>query len=324
MRMDPAKKQREREAVALLHDLRAFHIQEAEAPDFVLRNKAGGDPFGVEVTELHESEVEARLTHIPNYPLDLIGGAAFRHKDDADALLIDDVVFTSPDGSTVSGRAVGRRSALPLSVFRQRLGQLISEKNSKVDMYRRRVDTVDLLIADRTDRLMLAKHEDLCPLILSAEVHDAVAASPFASIHLVTTITGGRRVYVPLRSFFLVASVFQIPKALEEFAPTSPHQPEPLLQVHSYLGAAGADSVLVSHDGDLELFLGRASVRFGPDGDILVHEDWHSRIRSSTEGLERVSGPWDDPGFSDFYREYRTTNAFVLTVAFDVRTVPER
>jgi hypothetical protein len=313
------KKHHERNALGILYKPGAYHVEEAEAPDFVLRSRLEGISFGVEVTDLYESEVEARLDRIPSYGLDLIQGKPFRHKVDEAELLVDDVVFTSPDGSsTVSGRAVGRRSPLPFSEYLERLARLIADKNAKARTYRADLRHVNLIIVDQSSRLMSAKPEGLHRLLFTDEVREAVLQTPFREISLITSIENERRMRVPLRMYLAVSIVVQLPRALRAFKqsgrPSS--NDDPMVSVSSYLQSAGVSSRLVETTLGLELITGDASIRWD-SGHLRVHDLGETDPHLELPSLTAAPGPWDQDEFHLFFAEYQRTNGFALTVAFD-------
>jgi len=313
------KKARERASLAHLYDPAAFLIEDAERPDFVLRKSAADRPFGVEVTELYDSEIAARLERIPQYPIDLMGGGSFRHKEDLESLVVDDVVFTSPDGQRrTSGRAVGRTPP-PFADYITKLEERIRDKNSRAIAYRADLRHVNLVIVDRANRFWSAKPEHLYGLLFTETLRTVVARAPFREIYFIVQIESKRLVYVPLRMYLLVSLVSQFESALALHSPSFPLPCRSglLRCLHSYLHVVGIQSELLEAESGYELFMGNSGVQWGDVGNLVVHD-----YADATPEGRRVSGcemgPWSEPSFDNTFKDYRLANTFVLTVAFDV------
>jgi len=67
------KKQDERRVFDLVYASERFdEVIPNENPDFLLRREPGMPCFGVEITEYHVSETDARLDRLPAYSTDLL------------------------------------------------------------------------------------------------------------------------------------------------------------------------------------------------------------------------------------------------------------
>jgi hypothetical protein len=55
--------------------------------------------FGVEVTEFYLTDSDARIRNIPGYMSSLFAGGQARHRDDVDALKVQNSALTRADGS---------------------------------------------------------------------------------------------------------------------------------------------------------------------------------------------------------------------------------
>jgi hypothetical protein len=318
------KKRRERNALGYVYDLCAFVVEDSERPDFVMRATPDGACFGVEVSDLYESGVEARLDRKPGYAVGLLTqDLPLQDKEDRDNLLVEDVVFTSPDGSIVRGKAVGRRHGLPFSSYRDALLLRVCEKNRKALAYRSDVRFLTLVIVDRSDRLYLAEPHDLHPAIFTEDMRRALIETPFSEIYLVTTINSGRRVYLPLRTMLLVSYVFMFPSALAEFASGAASQcsNESLIQLHNYLSRLGCETTIGGTRESPRLVFGCSTFHF-VNGDLQVA---HTPDRLAPHGTVDASceGPWDDSDFDTFFADYKARTPFLRAIVREASDVDD-
>ena len=69
------KHKRERAIFQMVYDEGVFEsVSQQETPDYVLRHPGSHSSFGVEITELYETEADARIIHHPRYLSELLAG----------------------------------------------------------------------------------------------------------------------------------------------------------------------------------------------------------------------------------------------------------
>ena len=99
--MTPEEKKRDEfRLLRCVYDVDGFEsVTPSERPDFIIRPGGTRGLFGVEVTEIFQSESDARLDRLPGYAAQLFAGGEPRHKDDYAALSLDTVSILEPDGT---------------------------------------------------------------------------------------------------------------------------------------------------------------------------------------------------------------------------------
>src|ERR1700737_4615489 len=84
------KAEREWATLRLVYDDQEFASDaHSDSPDFLLRHPSSDMQFGVEVTELYETESDARARFHESYIDDLLAGAPPMHRDDAEVLAVN-------------------------------------------------------------------------------------------------------------------------------------------------------------------------------------------------------------------------------------------
>ncbi len=71
-------------------------VRLTDRPDFILQHRSPAPPFGVEVTDLYQSESEARLAEHPDYISELLAGGDHMHRDDQETLKVSTVTIHGP------------------------------------------------------------------------------------------------------------------------------------------------------------------------------------------------------------------------------------
>src|ERR1700737_4022833 len=94
------KAEREWATLRLVYDDQEFaSVAHSDSPDFLLRHPSSDMQFGVEVTELYETESDARARFHESYIDDLLAGAPPMHRDDAEVLAVNRFVLTDSEGN---------------------------------------------------------------------------------------------------------------------------------------------------------------------------------------------------------------------------------
>src|SRR5712692_7514499 len=100
------KEEREWAALRLIYEEGTFASvahHDPPDPDFVLRHHSAARSFGVEVTDLYETESDARAANHPYYISRLLAGESPMHKDDAAVFEIVPVDIQDSEGNLKFG-----------------------------------------------------------------------------------------------------------------------------------------------------------------------------------------------------------------------------
>ena len=315
------KKQRERAILDSVYDATEFaEITETEVPDFRIRHKYEEVPFGVEITEFHQSNSDARLRHIPNYFSDVISKEEYRHKEDRNVLKVENVSITSAEGEDKGSiRAIVRQ----LPSTEEYVGmfvQVLRRKETRVHDYRRGLDHVTLIVLDNVHKIVASRVEDFCLRFFTLPLKEALYASGFREIFLITILERERWVYVPLKQMLLLADFYMLAKIAANFSnkSTAGTSAEPDRSSMDFMLAFAAymrsktDRVHVRNDnGQIEVILGnnglvleeeRVTIRDYNDypyqKDVRTVGEDEAALFSSREFLEKEQETWEDYSFS--------------------------
>lgn len=293
--MRPRKKDRERHIIQSVYDERRFEAVDAsERPDFVIRRKHNQGQFGVEVTELFQSEANARATLIPDYVVALLNGERPRHKDDVKALKVEHVTLQDANGNLKEEDvpAIVSRQPTP-DEFRRLLAETISTKGDQKERYGDNVEYVNLIIYDHVWLLVANAREDFTRLILDESLKKTIAASGFREIFLVTRINH-KDVYVPLVMLTLLSEVYMFAEAMNEteFRNRLFDRRGSSELFAQYLRARGYAAMLRHDEGHVEVVLGNAGLLLQEDGGVAIRDYADHRLPP----LDLPPGP-TDPGW---------------------------
>jgi hypothetical protein len=194
----------ERSLVEKVYTLnRAWHIRDSESPDFICE-LSGKIVLGIEVTEYHHSETDARLQHIPEYFSELLDGKPIRHKDDK-ILKIGKVEIQDQNGRTKHKGVKAVIHGIPPVERRLELfAEIVEKKNLKCIAYLAHAPATDLLIDDHDHAYWFRDYASLYHSLLTNDrCRNALTTSNFRDVILATTAPGddgNRRVVIPLKA----------------------------------------------------------------------------------------------------------------------------
>jgi len=268
---------KERERAILRSVYRADEFPEVltsarERPDFVLRRNDLREPFGVEVTELYQSDSLARFTRHPTYGKDLLDGGRHIHKDDVTALKV--VTAQHRRGETDLGPI---EAIIVPKLATQEYGDLlrsrIVEKSRRAAGYDSSLRHINLLVYDLTGTFRGWSRSDASTVIAKTTSYDAIAASPFRELFVVTSVEGGEWVVVPLKQHLLLAYAYAFDAAYSPGAPDdtsatewfdafATFMSERLIHVFRHLGGTGEPAVAY----------GNTSIGIRPGEDVSVYD----------------------------------------------------
>jgi hypothetical protein len=204
------KIERERALLEVVYDLdRLSSVEHTDRPDFVLRSSRDSQAFGVEVTELFETEAEARAHADPTYISRLLAGGRAMHRDDVETLAVSRVEIRDPNGNVKATDvpAIIRKSPA-LGDRARAIGERIATKSVSAVGYRHDLSHLNLVIGDMyglpSERDGMYRVRD----VIDPGVADALVAAPFDEVFLVGTTRDGRAEYRPLQLLLLMDSFY--------------------------------------------------------------------------------------------------------------------
>jgi hypothetical protein len=171
-----------------------YEVVSADAPDFVLKSSSDDSGFGIEVTELFDSEAIARIQRQPDYLTKLLTSDAKPHRRE-----IRGVVMETP-----------RPEARFLAI-----AERIKSKTASAAKYRADLRLTELIILDH---YFANRYKDVTPStseFLTAEVRAALAGSPFNEVYIVWAEEA--QLFVPLRQLLIFESFEMFIHALHDF-----------------------------------------------------------------------------------------------------------
>ncbi|QEL15945.1 hypothetical protein [Limnoglobus roseus] len=198
----------ERAALDAVFGIYPLIIKEQERPDFRCLHPTTGE-FGVEVTEFHASESDARLRNIRNYPLDIIKNGKYRHKDDVGEICVEEVVYhVAATGQQIPLRAIPRRVPTVRECV-PKIVDMINDKGMKCAGYDSDLRSTDLIISDLNNAVRLNRvgeflgclHDYLCG---SSAV---VMVSPLREVYLLCLCGEIGRVCIPIYGNLFVGEI---------------------------------------------------------------------------------------------------------------------
>lgn len=212
------KVERERVALEVVYDPAELDkLVPGDKPDFVLAKRFGPD-FGVEVTDLYQTESNARLINVPDYLPQLFAGGPHMHKDDIEVLQVGEFVIQDKDGNVKQDNVRGVFQQRPgRSSYMEKLANLIREKNAKHAGYAPGLSHINLIIVDHFDRSDDDAREYNTVELIGGSVREALAESPFREVFLVGYGPSGKFYYRPLRQLMLMEQFRLFAAAAEAF-----------------------------------------------------------------------------------------------------------
>jgi hypothetical protein len=193
------KKRDERLVLDLIYShFQGLIVEDGESPDFVLRRSEEDEPFGVEISRLYGSELQARLERVPGYTDHLLDGGSPRHRHDKKS--VGTIILMQPDGEVVEA---GIPAICEASLTFWDYSKLLSDRITSKDLVLARqpriaLRHVNLVLLDHTRRLTQIQPDQFFQKCGNKELRDAIYKSNFREVYLVTEFSTGPAT-VPLR-----------------------------------------------------------------------------------------------------------------------------
>lgn len=250
-----------------------FEVEHADSPDFKLSRN--GYTFGVEITEVFKDGSSARLVKLPDYMQRLWDGERPIHKDDVKGINVVTVRITDPDGNVVQDNVKAIFSEIgSLRDHADILAEHIEKKTLAHKGYDQSVGHIDLLIGDH-----FSSGESIGETYSTAEfftprLREALRASPFREVMLITNVLYDNAAWVPLRQLELMESfmvfvycIYQSTEALDLL------EEEDIVHLYAEEMEAHGTPVLLRSENGIEFAArGNSSVAYTPKGGTIVHE----------------------------------------------------
>jgi hypothetical protein len=291
-----------------------------ETPDFSVRLRQWSQEFGVEICRYYGSGSEARLKESPGYTQHLLSGGAVRHKDDVTCFSVTTVAIQNADGRIVAAEEPAVMRQMPtLAAAVEGIRTAIVEKD-KLFPARDGLAHVNLVVEERTDILATSDASEFYRLVGRPLLNDAVFASRFREIFVISRFKSGPA-YVPLKMLFTLARLYFFHDALAE---TQPNRP---IEMHDYMALfAGHLRSLTLEPIGIRVEGQTAEVLFGDTGFVVAKdsEGVHTTLRMYRDAewprCEAASAPSSviASQIQEKMRELMARSTFVSPIAFPV------
>ena len=214
------KLDRERALLEVVYDAHEFtSIEHRDKPDFLLTRRKPEYKFGVEITEIFETESHARLHFHPEYIERLFAGARPMHRDDEKELALSRVSISDPDGNPKASDVPAIiRETRPTVERYSAVARRLQEKERKLDGYEHLGHT-NLIIADQCGQPSEVGPDgqyNVSDLLVPA-LRSALGTSRFREVFLVSMMRDGKIKYRPLHQLMLLEKFFVFCRACAVF-----------------------------------------------------------------------------------------------------------
>ena len=316
------RKDRERAILEMVYDVDRFEtVRESESPDFTLQHRNEQEFFGVEVTELYLAGSDARVRNIPGYISSLFAGGQAQHKDDVDALKVQKATLTRADGSGEEVIDVIRRELPEVSTYAQMAAATIERKGQKLATYERGLSHVNLIILDHGSRLITAPPEQFYSLFFTSELRDVLARTGFREVFFITLLDTTRRVYIPLKTLFLLSEFYMFYSAQDEYQEDMEHdsiRAELELFVDFMLQRGISIAFSENTDEGIELLWGNCGILVNNSEIIIRDYADYPLPRGIDPSQGDTRGSLLDPSFLAFLEDFAERNTFESDMSIDV------
>jgi hypothetical protein len=324
-RFDKELKKEEREwaALRLIYNERTFASiahHDPPDPDFVLRHHGAVQSFGVEVTDLYETESDARAAQHPDYIVQLLAGEPPMHKDDATVFEVVPVDLQDSEGNLkAAGIPAIVRPIPPPERRSEAIAAVLERKSAQARGYPAELGHTNLIIVDRfgvghEGPVRYSTRELFIP-----DLRTALAATPFREVYL-TGLSGKSRVYRPLQLLLFVEAFEFFLGALESFLPELSTLAEAaIVPLFVQLTSEAAWDVRLGPSGDgriCALYRG-VGITYSDDGIKLLDFRDHD-LPPSMEVPASTLGRGDLAAFKAHYATFAEGNHFMTELAMPV------
>lgn len=323
------KKQKETAILELIYDGNELaEVVASERPDFRVRQRRQQTYFGVEVTELYQSDSGARLRNIPNYFSEILNDNTYRHRADRDALKVEHITITSAEGKD-KGSTRGIFQQLPsIEEYLQMIARTIANKESKLEQYEQGLSHVNLIVFDTVNRVRTAAVEDFCWLVLKEPIKRVVYGSEFREIFLITVLEKDRWVYIPLKLMLLMETFFLFGKIAAGLPSATQHPPSKKFEASvgefmsafaSYMRSKTNDVYVRDENTCVEVVFGNSGLILEEERVLIRDYNDYSLPREVRVLEDYDVALFSDETFREKEEEILTDYVFSTELAFDVK-----
>jgi hypothetical protein len=316
------RKDRERAILEMIYDVDQFDsVRNSESPDFTLQHRSEQEYFGVEITEFYLTDSDARIRSLPGYMTSLFAGGQVRHKDDIDALKVGKATLTRADGSGEEIIDVISRKLPGVSTYAQMVAAAIERKDQKMATYKRGLSHVSLIVLDQGKRLITASPEHFYSLFFNSELRNVLARTEFREIFFVTVLRDTKRVYIPLKSLFLLSEFYMFYWALDQYEGDKKYdsiRTEVELFVEFMRRRSVSIDILERADEGIELLWGNSGILVNASGITVRNYADYALPRGIDTSHIRARDSLLEPSFFTFWEDFTEQNTFVSDMTVEV------
>lgn len=317
------KKHEERRIFDLIYADRSLdEVKEYENPDFLVRYFPNTPYFGVEVTEYYLSETDARIDNISDYSTQLLNGEGFKHKDDRQVLTVSKIDIINDDDTVFAKDipAIFQEVPPPNKCANDVAKRMAFKASSLVDSIVG-ISHTNLIINDKTGLLRTINKKNFYGTYFIPELIEAISASPFREIFLVTFLQD-EHVYAPLKMLYLLAEAYFFNAVIVDrgYDKKIPSEIDGAELFAAYLNSSVTYNVLIHRDTPgTEIIFGDSGILIDNNNSVTVrlHSDHpiHPDAKPPNIEWQAILGE----NFDDVMRDYRKSNIFSTGAVFPVK-----
>jgi hypothetical protein len=317
------KKEKERNILAYVYELdRYADVLDSEGPDFRIKRHAEAECFGVEVTQFHYSESNARLRAIPEYFDEIINESKYRHKDDKKELAVHDAVIIDAEGNEVSKTKCLLQKRPSIEDHVAMLHKVIRSKENKLPQYQHDLTHINLIVYDAEAGFMMFEKNQYYKHLFTDNLREYLYKTGFREIFLVTMLND-RWVYIPLKMILLIAEWYLFHGLIHECFPKRVRKYQHEFQTFfaQYMQYKTGNAYYTTHQPyRVEVIWANTGVMFDkPNNAILGHEDSPLSSNVIKPNLKGVTRFFKSKAFQTRLREQLQNYTFSTEFAFDVK-----
>lgn len=313
-------KERERSGLLAVYGEDEFDITSGENPDFVLARLS--IEFGVEVTEVFESQSMARARTHPSYISELLAGGKTMHPADSTEFSIISATITDADGHIKHESVPGiMRPTPPINRHVDLIGHAIARKEARFHDYITDLHHVNLVLVDDLDSAWSISEELDTGALIQPKLRDPLRRTSFREIYLVTRTRSRGGIFVPMRMLFLVGEFYGFVSALDSFDLHEDLDVSDVIpQFARYELDAGAQVVLGRENGEVQVGLGNVSIAFRPGQSLPIFDHADQDMRLDLIPIPPAVEP--SGRFAAHFADIWQSSRFISEICRPVRKMP--
>ncbi len=296
-------------------------VYESESPDFKLQHRDQSERFGVEITEFYPTGSDARLRNMRGYLPSLFAGGQALHREDVDALKVQEAVLIRADRSGEEVIDVIKRELPEVSTYVRAVAAAIERKDQKVARYERGLSHVNLIVLDHGNRLITEPPEQFYPLFYTRDLRNVLIRTRFREVFFATILGKTSRVFVPLKALLLLSEFYMFYWGHGEYHGDKEYdsiRTELELFVEYMLQQGASLAIMESAEEEIQLVWGNYGIVVSNSGIAVRDYADHAVPRGIDPTDEDFRGSLLDPSFLSFLEDFRRQNTFITDMSNDV------